>query len=365
MVDARRIVEAAWRGDGPGARLLQAALAPLSWSFGAAVRARNALYDRGVLAQHRGPIPALSVGNLSVGGTGKTPVAAWLAARALALGAKPAIVLRGYGDDEPLVHAAINPAVPVIIAADRVEGVARASAAGADVAILDDAFQHRRAARDLDIVLLSADGWRAPARLLPAGPWREPLASLSRASTVVITRKAASIEQAAELARCVRDVVPRTPVAVLHLAPDQLRRAVSPGGAEGVAEPIDALRGQRVLAIAAIGDPDSFSAQLAAAGARVTLRGFADHHAYDSTDVAQLVAAAEQADRVVCTLKDAVKLGPRWPADRVPLWYVSQRVVPEAGEAELQRLLDALLSPDARRARTVGSGRPQSPTHGY
>ena len=359
MADGRA-VERAWRGDGSGARLLRAALVPLSWLYAGVVRLRNAGYDRDWLPSHAGPIPAISIGNLSVGGTGKTPVSAWVAARLLARGARPAIVLRGYGDDEPRVHAILNPDVPVVVSPDRVSGIARAAAAGATVAVLDDAFQHRRARRAADVVLVSADGWHEPLRMLPAGPWREPLRALARATLVVVTRKAAPAERAALVRRRLREVAPSLDAAVLHLVPDALRRT---DGADS--RPLADLRGRRVLAIAAIGDPAAFAAQLAEAGATVTLRAFPDHHAFGTGEIEELAEAARTTEFAVCTLKDAVKLGTRWPADRVPLWYVSQRVVPEAGEEALERLLDGLLSHDTPRARTAGQGRHQSPTHGH
>ena len=125
------LIERAWFGDGPVSRVAGVALAPLGWSFAAVVAARNALYDRGLFAADDAHLPALSVGNLSVGGTGKTPVAAWAAARLAERGAHPAVVMRGYGNDEPLVHARLNPGVPVIADADRVRGMAAARAAGA------------------------------------------------------------------------------------------------------------------------------------------------------------------------------------------------------------------------------------------
>src|SRR5690348_7442624 len=137
------------------------------------------------MTTHDPVLPTLSVGNVTVGGTGKTPVAAWIAAELIDRGARPAIVLRGYGDDEPLVHARLNPDVPVIVAPDRLEGIARAAASGADVAVLDDAFQHRRAQRTADIVLVSAERWTRTPRLLPAGPWRESLRALRRTSMIL------------------------------------------------------------------------------------------------------------------------------------------------------------------------------------
>ena len=342
-----------WQGDGALARVARGALAPLGWVFGAAVRGRNALYDAGALAAHRGPIPAISVGNLSVGGTGKTPVAAWLAGELRARGARPAIVLRGYGDDEPLVHQVLTPGIPVIVAPDRVAGVARAAAAGASVAVLDDAFQHRRAARTADVVLVSADSWRTPVRLLPAGPWREPLSSLGRAAVALITRKAASATDAARVADAIRAAAPRVVVAVAWLAPGDL---VAVGG--DATRPLAELAGRRVHAISAIGDPAAFEAQLAAAGAHVDSSRFPDHHAFGAGDIGRLVERATGADVTVCTLKDAVKLRDRWPAGAPALWYVSQRVVLERGRDELERVLAAAVAANAPDTRTAGERRP-------
>ncbi len=162
-----RAVERMWARDGLGALVLS----PLSWVFGAATGLRNVLFDHGVLDSQAVGVPVVSVGNLSVGGTGKTPVSAWVAAELQAAGARPAIVMRGYGDDERYVHARINPAVPVVTNPDRVAGAREAVAAGATMIVLDDAFQHRRVQRDLDLVLVAAEQGGA-GRLLRAGPLR-------------------------------------------------------------------------------------------------------------------------------------------------------------------------------------------------
>jgi tetraacyldisaccharide 4'-kinase len=223
MTELSRLAERVWYGTDRAARLARAALAPAAALFRAGVGARGALYDRGVLRVERLPVPALSVGNLTVGGTGKTPVAAWLAERLRARGARPALVLRGVGGDEPRVHALLNPDVPVVTGADRVAGVRAAVALGADSVVLDDGFQHRRAGRDADLVLVSAERFDAGSvRLLPAGPYREGLAALARASAAAVTRKVASPEHAAAIAAELATRVPD--VAVVYLAPDTLRR---------------------------------------------------------------------------------------------------------------------------------------------
>jgi tetraacyldisaccharide 4'-kinase len=328
-----------WESSSFAARCARGALLPASSAYAAVVAARNFAYDHGWLRSHPLALPAVSVGNLTVGGTGKTPVSAFIAARLEELGMKPSIVMRGYGSDESLVHARLNPGIPVVVAADRVRGVAEARALGRDVAVLDDAFQHRRARRDADVVLLAADV-TGPVRPLPAGPWREPLDALARASLIVVTRKRASPGHARELLAQARAFAPTAGGAIVHLAADRL---VAWSSGE-VADPA-VLRGKRVLAAAAIGDPRAFSAQLEQAGCRVDLVAERDHHAWSADDAGGLARRAAAADMVVCTLKDAVKLGPVWPREAPSLWYLSQRVVVESGAADLDRILATLTVP--------------------
>lgn len=216
------LVERIWFGDDRVARTARAALLPATWLFRGVTALRNTLYDRGMLASHAPVLPVLSLGNLSVGGTGKTPVAAWAAQRLRALGATPAIVLRGYGADEPLVHERLTPGVLVVADADRRSGVFTARGEGADCAVLDDAFQHRRLARTEDWVLVAAEQWSDRARVLPAGPLRETPAALARASVVVVTRKTAPREDARALAQALATRVPTGRWAVMHLAPEAL-----------------------------------------------------------------------------------------------------------------------------------------------
>jgi tetraacyldisaccharide 4'-kinase len=330
-----------WESSSLAARAARAALRPAAWGYAAVVAARNAAYDRGWLRSSALALPSISVGNLTVGGTGKTPVSAYIAARLVEHGLKPAIVMRGYGDDEALVHARLNPDVPVVIAADRVRGAADARAMGRDVVVLDDAFQHRRAKRDVDVVLLSADR-AGPVRPLPAGPWREPLASLARASLIVVTRKGASLVRARELLAHARRYAPRAGCAIIHLAANRLTGWGSGGELEA-----SALRDKKVLAIAAIGDPHAFAAQLTEAGARVQLVAERDHHAWSAGDAASLARRAAAVGVAICTLKDAVKLGPVWPREAPPLWYLSQRVEVEFGAADFDRMLTTLPAENA------------------
>ena len=334
------LAESVWYGDGVPSRVARAALWPASALYGAALAQINMMAVMGRPAP--GPIPALSIGNLSVGGTGKTPVSAWFAQRLRATGASPAIVLRGYGEDETLVHRLLNPDVPVFAGADRVAQVQLAARAGADVAILDDAFQHRRAHRVADIVLISADRWSGEVRLLPAGPYREPLRALRRATMVIVTVKATPDDRVRAAMHAIRDVS-SSAVVTVDITPASFVAV----GVRHVEEPLDAWRDRRVLAVSGIGDPRSFQTQLERLGLRSRPLAFADHQKFDEQAVRRIVGAARNTEAVVCTLKDAVKLEPLWPSSAVPLWYLSQSVVPRDGTEALDDVVRLVLA--ARR----------------
>jgi tetraacyldisaccharide 4'-kinase len=346
----RAAVDRIWFDDSPGARATRAVLAPLAAVYGAVAAVRGALYDRRVLPTFEPAIPAVSVGNLTVGGTGKTPIAAWLVATLTDRGQRPGLVLRDYGDgDEAAVHRILNPTVPIISDADRVAGIARVAADGCDVAVLDDAFQHRRVRRATDVVLVSADAWPSARWLLPAGPWREPLRALRRASMVIITRKAASDMDVTSVRAAVAAAAPAVPVAVAALVPDALRTLA------GDERPLASLRGAHVRAVAGIGWPPAFFAQLADAGADVDAVPYPDHHRYSAADVARIRRYEVPETLPVCTLKDAVKLGGLWPRAAEPLWYVSQRVEFDFGVELVLAALDSV-----RRIRPVSTRFPPS-----
>jgi tetraacyldisaccharide 4'-kinase len=327
-----------WRSDNIFARFARVALAPAALAYRGGVAVRGALLRGALLRVRESAIPVISVGNLTVGGTGKTPIAAWIAGALEAMGAKPAVILRGYaGGDEIDVHRRLTPGIPVIGNPDRVAGVEQAARQGANIAVLDDAFQHRRIARVVDIVLVSADAWDGSVRLLPAGPWREPLSALRRASVVVVTRKAADASQADAVTRALDtgDV----PVVVASLGLGGLRTL------SGEEQTLDTIKGTTVHAVAGVGETEVFFAQLRAAGVRVVPHGFRDHHAFTRADADRLARASAGAP-VVCTLKDAVKLEREWPRGAGPLWYVSQRV-------EFDRGREAVLASLAAAYRTT------------
>ncbi|HEX8271984.1 MAG TPA: tetraacyldisaccharide 4'-kinase [Longimicrobiaceae bacterium] len=332
-VRARAWVARWWAGEAglPG-KALDAGLAPAEALFRGTVAARNLAYDRGWLRAERAPVPVVSVGNVGVGGAGKTPVAAWIAARLLERGRKPAIALRGYGADEVQVHRELNPEVPVFAAARRIEAAREAAAAGRGVVVLDDGFQHRALARDLDVVLVSVEGWTERRRLLPRGPWREAASALLRAGVVVATRKSASADQGARVVRELRSLAPGVPVAECWLAPD----ALVPLSAVAAPEPPSA--GDAVLAAAALADPAPFAENLRQRGFRVEMAAFPDHHAFDAAEAAALLERAAGRP-IVMTHKDAVKLRDLLPPS-ARAWVLTQSVRFTAGGDVLLRALD-------------------------
>ncbi len=268
---------------------------------------RNRAYDRGWKAIVDLGAPTIAIGNLTVGGTGKTPLVALIAARLRAQGRNPAVLSRGYGarpgeaNDEARMLG-----LPAFCDPDRVAAAGRARAAGHDCLILDDAFQHRRARRDLDLVLVDATrpwGSARPA-VLPLGLLREPRSGLRRAHALVLTRvDAVAPETAAglmaELARYGRPVwrCRHRAVALVALG-------------DGAETPPDALAGRPVLLASGLGNPTGFERLAASLGwdVRASLR-FPDHHDYGASDVARMLGEAERLKAtVVVTDKDAVKL---------------------------------------------------------
>lgn len=335
--DAHRVMRWLWTSRRLDARVARTALLPASALWGAGMAIRNLSYRRGWSTSHQLPLPSVAIGNLSVGGSGKTPIAAWVAAHYAARGRCPAILLRGVGGDEALVHRELVPSAIVVEDADRRAGAVRAVAEGADVLVLDDAFQRLDVARDLNICLVSAESSQAVRWPLPAGPWREGLAALMRADLVIVTRKRADRETARRLAAELHEAS-RRPTAVVLLDLALLRGLVS-----GKEYPVSILAGKRIVAASAIADPEAFVAQLKRSGAQVQVATWKDHHVFRDEDVAWLAHAVRRADHVVVTAKDAVKLRDRWPASVPEPLVAILQVNFEAGETALREALDGVL----------------------
>lgn len=322
-----------WAGGGGAAgAVLRAVLAPAEAGYAAVVAARNGMYDRGWLRSERVDVPVISIGNVSVGGAGKTPFAAWLARWLVDLGRRPAIALRGYGEDEILLHRELNPDVPVFRGKRRVEAARQAVAAGRDVVVLDDAFQHRALARDLDIVLVPVESWEPRPRLVPRGPWREPPRALARADVVVLTRKSADAARAAATEREVARMHPGTPIVRCALIPIWLAPLHG-----GTPLDVDALAGRRVLAVSALAVPEPFIHHLRETGAEVEAATYPDHHPFSEADAARIMARAA-GRTVVMTHKDAVKLRALL-APSTQAYVLEQSVAIESGMDVLDKAL--------------------------
>ncbi|MDH3289878.1 MAG: tetraacyldisaccharide 4'-kinase [Gemmatimonadota bacterium] len=319
------------------------------YRFVASLRARA--YGSRLLPVAIPAVPTIAVGNLTVGGSGKTPLSSWIARYYADRGLRSAIVLRGYGGDEGEVHRRHLPQVIVVENPDRLAAARTAVARGAQVIVMDDAYQRLDVGRDLNIAVVSAESSRAVRWTLPAGPWREGWPALRRADLVVVTRKWASLDAALGTAQHAHQVAPHAKFAVAHLGLSGFRKLLS-----DTPVTLGALNGARVVAGAGIADPDAFARQCRAIGAHVHLVPFSDHHRYGERDIRRLLHGRQAVDYVVVTEKDAVKLRQRWPADAPEPLVAQLGLEWDRGEATVETALDAavgeltgLWNPDPNR----------------
>jgi tetraacyldisaccharide 4'-kinase len=344
----KRLVDGSTRGPGPAAARL--ALAAVSLPYAVAVAARNLAYDAGLLPTGGVELPVISIGNLTLGGTGKTPLVAWVARLLGDRGIRPAIVSRGYAarpgerSDEGAELGILLPGVGHVEDRDRVAGSRTAVAAGAGAIVLDDGFQHRRLRRDLDIVAVDATDPFGCGHLFPRGLLREPLRSLRRADAVVLTR-AGTI--AADRRAAIRTTLTaacggRIPGAWMEAE----HRPVGLRSSDGTVQPLEELRGRRITAFAGIGNPAGFRGTLASLAAEVVdITLFPDHHPYGSADLDRLAAriAASKAEMAVTTLKDLVKIR-RTRLGGIPLVAIEIAMHPLAGGDEVAGLIGSVVT---------------------
>jgi tetraacyldisaccharide 4'-kinase len=332
------------RRRGINATALRGLLRVAEIPYSLAVRFRNHRYDRGRTAIHNVSVPVISVGNLSLGGTGKTPMVKWLARRLHELGTSVALVSRGYGadadnlNDEARELAQALPHVPHLQNSNRVVAARRAIDEFApNVLLLDDGFQHRRLARDLDIVLLDALEPFGFDHVFPRGTLREPLAGLERADVVCLSRADAVAPKAREsIRRRVAELAPHAAWCELAHAANGLVNTA------GATESLEYLSGKRVAAFCAIGNPAGFRHTLSTTGCEIAMwREFSDHHLYSAVELDSLAkeAGAHNADLIVCTQKDLVK-APREKLGSVPLWAVAIDIQFLAGREALEQILE-------------------------
>ncbi|HEV2706730.1 MAG TPA: tetraacyldisaccharide 4'-kinase [Pyrinomonadaceae bacterium] len=334
------------------------ALAPFSGLYGAIVAARLALYRAGIFKTHRINAPVISVGNLTTGGTGKTPLVAWLARAVAREGRSPCVLTRGYGradahrrvvvsdgarvlaearegGDEPrLLAEALSGLAAVVSDADRVAAAHWAMEnLRSDAFILDDGFQHLRLARDLDVVTIDATNPWGGAHLLPRGRLRERRSGLRRADCVVVTRA----ELAADLAVLRAEIAPLTEAVVLTAQTRTL--GLRTLGGDELAHAVE----QPVAAFCGVGNPQAFFAHLRADGhTLVHTRAFPDHHPYTPEELTHFVREAVRhgARTLLTTAKDGVKL--RAQDFALPVYIVEVELQFDYPEALLTLVRQAL-----------------------
>jgi tetraacyldisaccharide 4'-kinase len=327
------------------AHLWRAVLRMVEIPYTLAVRWRNYGYDRQIGVEHAS-VPVISVGNLTLGGTGKTPLVAWIARWLRARDIRVTLISRGYGaeqgarNDEALELEQKLPDVPHLQNPDRVTAAHTAvDEFECQVILLDDGFQHRRLARDLDIVLLDALEPFGFDHVFPRGMLREPVSSLARADIVALSRAdMVSPQQRAELRAIAARYNSQAAWLEMRHAPERLLSG------SGQTAPFSAFVGQSVAAFCGIGNPAGFRHTLAQCGFGVSeLREFRDHHAYTQEDVASLGqwAREQHASALICTHKDLVKLGVDQIAG-VPLWAVEIGVEILTGLPALEERLQAI-----------------------
>lgn len=305
---------------------------PFSFLYFFVISIRNALYNFNILKRHRINAKVISVGNITWGGTGKTPVAAFIADALNKKARKPAILIRGYGNDESELLPKLASSAHIFIGKDRVKTGREAIGHGlADTVILDDGFQYRRLKRDLDIVCVDAtnpfgNGW-----LIPAGSMRESRSSLKRADIFLITKTdlVSAKEKVEKLEDRLRRLNPMAVIAKAIHRPLYFYRLLSEGSVRR-SEPeqnfdpdrrtefekvnIGELQGKEIALVSAIGSPESFEKTIFRLGLRINKHFiFRDHHAYAEKDIASVedYCGKNNINTLITTEKDAVKLNAR------------------------------------------------------
>ncbi|MBU1656586.1 MAG: tetraacyldisaccharide 4'-kinase [Candidatus Omnitrophica bacterium] len=271
-----------------------------------AIKVVDRAYSYGVRKVYKFPVPVISVGNITLGGTGKTPFTVFIVDHLIAIGRKPAVLTRGYGDDE---HNMLKDAVPglmVFPGQDRVRNVRKAVEQGADVLVLDDGFQHRRIERDLDILLLDCPYPSGKYRLFPRGTLREPVSSIRRADIVVLTKvDRINRDEKEEIVRKINDLASGVPVVTVKHEPVLLTDVT------GAAYPLDDIKGKKVYLVSGIADPGYFAYTVKKTEAVITGELiFTDHHRYTRADIDGIHAKCFSAsvEVILTTEKDYVKL---------------------------------------------------------
>jgi len=305
------------------------------------MRMRRWAYRKGHLKSRPAGVPVICVGNITTGGTGKTPVVIWVIKRLKELGKTPAVLTRGYksragrSDEAEMLSNMCE--TPVIVCPDRLAGARAAVESGADICVMDDGFQHRRLKRDLDIVLIDATNPFGFGKCLPRGLLREPVTAMKDAHAIIVTRS---------------DEVPPARLDAIH---EELSTLLAPGVpiCQAIHKPrsiiddtgaeygLHVLAGRKVLAFCGLGNPESFFQSLRNLGARlIATKVFEDHAEYGPARIEIIKAAAQEYETsvLITTQKDAVKLR-RAKLDR-PVWSLAVEMDIVRGREELLGMIN-------------------------
>ena len=344
---------------GLGAELLRLLLRVAAAGYSIAVRLRNSLYSNGWLKVHRADAVVISIGNITTGGTGKTPLVIWLCKEIISdsrfqiSNCQCAILTRGYKSraqetenyrDEPAILAESCPGVKVIVNPDRVAGAGEAiSKFGANTLIMDDGFQHRRLVRDLDIVAIDATRPFGYGKMLPAGLLREPLASLKRADAAVITRCDQITEaELSEIERKLEAINPNMIIARSIHAPAYVRSM------DNKEISLEHIKNNKIFAFCGIGNPDAFFNTIKQLGANLLgSKVYNDHHHYTDSCLAGIYEQSTylKADLILTTQKDCTKITRLAPVQKdIPLAYIGIEIKFLAGEDKLRGLIEKTLA---------------------
>lgn len=349
------------RKSGICSGLLRGLLGIASIFYSAIIRARNILYDRGVLKSYKAGAVVISVGNITVGGTGKTPLVIWLCKFLEQKELRCAILTRGYkaqtqtrqtsdeqratSTDEPAILAQSCPEAKVIVNPDRVTAARQAvEKFGAKVLIMDDGFQHRRLARELDIVAIDGTrGFGYTGKLLPAGFLREPVRGLRRADVIVITRcdqvGQDELEQAEETLQKVNPDI---------IIARSIHNPVCVTSEDGKEMSIEQLKDRKVFAFCGIGNPDAFLNTIKKLNTNlVGSKVYNDHYHYTNNDISDIYqrARALEAELILATQKDWTKIRHlRWPNKDIPVAYLVIEIKFVAGDDKLRKLIKDTLA---------------------
>jgi tetraacyldisaccharide 4'-kinase len=358
----RKLISGERRGLAAG--ILRFGLRAASWLYLIVIVLRNSSYCKGRSKTHRVNAAVISVGNITVGGTGKTPLVIWLCGLLRESGTFCAILTRGYKlgksklSDEPAILTKCCPQAKVIVNPDRLAGARQGiDEFSAKVLVLDDGFQHRRLHRDIDIVTIDAMNPFGYGKVLPAGLLREPVAEIKRADAVVITR--CDQIDGAELTMIEEELRVANPNLVIACS---IHAPLCARSVEHKRIAIEELKAKSVFAFCGIGNPDAFFGTISKLGLNIVgSRIYNDHYHYTQASLADICEEARylNADIILTTDKDWTKTGLLMPAENMLLAYLAVELKFLSGEDKLKALVEDALACRSEEKLSAAAGRLQ------